>query len=61
MSPGLELRLTTTLAGGEPKSRQIGLRTGKNSQMAVEVSHLALVTLQRQMPVQMRRAGREQG
>jgi hypothetical protein len=42
------LTVATTLAGGEPKSRQIGLRTGKNSQMAVEVSHLALVTLERQ-------------
>ena len=48
MSPGLELPLTTTLAGGEPKSRQIGLRTGKNGQMAVEVSHWALMTLERQ-------------
>ena len=61
MSSWLEPPLTTTLAGGEPKSRQIGLRTGKNGQMTVEVSHLALATLERQMLVQVRRAGQEQG
>jgi len=53
--------LDDPLAGPNPKSRQSGLRTGKNGQMAVEVSHLALATLERQMLVQVGRAAREQG
>ena len=63
-TPDVVLAGTTVddhLAGPEPESRQSGLRTGKNGQMTVEVSHLALATLEHQMLVQVRRAGREQG
>lgn len=49
------------LAGKEPEGRPIGLGVGEDGQMAVEVSHLAVVTLERQIVVQMRSTGWKQG
>lgn len=49
------------LAGEKAESGQVILRAGEDRQMAVEISDLAVSTLERQGLVQMCRAGREQG
>jgi hypothetical protein len=49
------------LAGKKAEGRQIILGVRKDGQMAVEVGHLAVAAFERQIVVQMRRTGREQG
>lgn len=49
------------LAGVQAKGRQIVLGVGKDGQMPIEVGHLPVVTLERQIIVQMRGPSREQG
>jgi hypothetical protein len=49
------------LTGKEAEGPQIVLGVGKNGQMPIEVSHLAVVTLEGQIVIQMRGPRRKEG